>query len=57
MSGEPVALKVTGRLVPANSPDRADDGERIELGRGNDLTSEAAWLAQVARAYTSSPVA
>jgi len=49
--------KVAGRVVPANSPGRADDGESIERCRGNDLTSEAAWLAQIARAYASSPAA
>jgi hypothetical protein len=49
--------KVAGRVVPANSPGRADDGETIERCRGSDLTSEAAWLAQIARAYASSPAA
>jgi hypothetical protein len=34
-----------------------DGGESIERCRGNDLTSEAAWLAQIARAYATSPAA
>lgn len=48
--------KTAGRVVPAHSP-VWDDGESVERCRGNDLTSEAAWLARVARAYATSPAA
>jgi hypothetical protein len=49
--------KAQGRVAPANSRGSADDREMFELRRGNDLTAEAAWLRQIARAYTRSPVA
>jgi hypothetical protein len=49
--------KAQGRVVPANSTGSADDREIFELRRGNDLTTEAAWLGQIARAYTRSAVA
>jgi hypothetical protein len=35
----------------------ADDREIFELCRGNGLAAEAAWLAQIARAYRGSLVA
>jgi hypothetical protein len=44
-------------FVPANSRGSAGDRELFELRRGNDLTTEAAWLGQIARAYMRSPVA
>jgi hypothetical protein len=47
--------KAAERILPVNAPGRADDGESIERCSGNDLTSEAAWLAQIARAYATSP--
>jgi hypothetical protein len=43
--------KAQGRVVPANAMGSADDREVFELRRGNDLTTEAAWLGQIARAY------
>ncbi len=43
--------KAQGLAVPANSRGSADDREIFELRRGNDLTTEAAWLGQIARAY------
>ncbi len=49
--------KAQERAVPANSRGSADDREIFELRRGNDLTTEAAWLGQIARAYMRSPVA
>ena len=47
-----VDAKAQGRLAPAT-----DDREIFELRRGNDLTAEAAWLGQIARAYMRSSVA
>jgi hypothetical protein len=49
--------KAQGRVALASSRGSADDREIFELRRGNDLTTEAAWLRQIARAYTRSPVA
>jgi hypothetical protein len=49
--------RAQGRVAPANPRDSADDRETFELRRGNDLTTEAAWLGQIARAYIRSPVA
>jgi hypothetical protein len=43
--------------VPATSMGSADDREIFELCRGNGLAAEAAWLAQIARAYRGSLVA
>ena len=43
--------KAEGRVVAASSSASADDREIFELRRGNDLTTEAAWLGQIARAY------
>jgi hypothetical protein len=52
-----VMAKAKGWDAPANSRGSANDREIFELRRGNDLTTEAAWLRQIARAYTRSPVA
>jgi hypothetical protein len=49
--------KAQGRVVAANSRGGAGDRGIFELGGSSDLTSEAAWLAQIARAYMRSPVA
>jgi hypothetical protein len=48
--------KAKGRVVPTDSTDSADARELFELRRGDDLTTEATWLAQIARAYVHSPV-
>ena len=48
-----LTAKAEGGL-PAPSGDCADDGEIFELGRGKGLAGEAAWLAQIAHAYTTS---
>jgi hypothetical protein len=49
--------KAQGRVAPGNSWGGADDPEMFEVRRSNDLTTEAAWLGQIARAYRRSPVA
>lgn len=48
--------KAKGRVSPADSTGSADDGELFEVRRGDDLTTEATWLAQIAHAYMHSPV-
>src|SRR5205807_7267715 len=47
------ASRAAGRGFPPCQPPPGG----FELRRGNDLTTEAAWLGQIARAYTRSPVA
>lgn len=46
--------KAQGQVVPGNSRAGADDREIFEFRRCNDLTTEAAWLEQIARAYMRS---
>lgn len=48
--------KAKGRVVPTDSTDSADARELFELRRGDDLTTEATWLARIAHAYVHSPV-
>lgn len=43
-------------VVPPNPIGCADDSEIFDRRRGDDLAGEAAWLAQIARAYLRSPV-
>jgi hypothetical protein len=43
--------KAAGRVVGFNANPVPDDAEIFDGCAGNDLTSEAAWLARVARAY------
>jgi hypothetical protein len=52
-----LTAKAQGVIVRADSSASADDRELFELRRGNDLTTEAAWLGKIARAYVQSPVA
>jgi hypothetical protein len=42
-------------MVPSDSSGDADDGEILEFRGRSDLTSEATWLALIARAYMGSP--
>jgi hypothetical protein len=49
--------KAQGRVAPAASRGSAEDSGLFELRRGNDLTTEASWLGEIARAYVRSPVA
>jgi hypothetical protein len=49
--------KAQGVVVRADSRAGSDDRALFELRRGNDLTTEAEWLGQIARAYVRPPVA
>jgi hypothetical protein len=46
-----LGAKARGQAAPADSSGGADDREIFELRPGSDLTAEAAWLGQIARAY------
>ena len=48
--------KANGCAVPDRDTGGAHEREAFELLRGDDLATEATWLAQIARAYTHSPV-